>query len=60
MLLEASLQVFLIIILICRMEALLRRLVLVVEVTSVHDMHVLNTICTSLSEVVYQQISLLI
>ena len=57
MLLEASLQVFLIIILICRMEALLWRLVILGESVSVYNKHVLNIVFISLSEVADQQIS---
>ena len=57
---EASLQIFPFLLLLRHLEALLRRLVPVGEVVSIHYMHVVNTARPSLSEVSYQQTSLLI
>ena len=59
-LLDASLQVFTLILLIIHLEALLQILVLVGEGVRVHDTHVVNTIRPSLSEVTGQKISLIL
>ena len=54
------LQLFTLLLLILRLEALILQLVLVVEGIIVHDTHVVNTISPYLSEVVYQHIPLLL
>ena len=57
---DSILQVFLLLLLLCRLETLLQRLVLVREGVSVHDTNVVETIRPSLPDVLDQQISLLI
>ena len=59
-LLEASLQVLTLFLLLRHYEALLWRPVLVREGGSVHDMHVVNTVCPYLPEFVDQHISIII
>ena len=59
-LLEEGLQVLLIFLLLRRLEEILWRLVLVGEGVSVHDTDVINTVRPYISEVAYQQISLLL
>ena len=53
---EASLQVLTLFFFPHHQEALLWRLFTVGEGVSVHDTHVMNTVCTSLPEVVDKQI----
>ena len=48
-LMEARLQILLLIILLCHMKTLLRKKVIVVEGASVHDTHVVSTFCLSMS-----------
>ena len=48
---EASLQVYLLLLILRRLEKLLRRFVPVGEVVSVQDTHVMNTVCPYLAEV---------
>ena len=59
-LLESILQVITIFLLLCCQKALLRQLVLVIEVISVHNTHVVNNVCHSLPEVANKHISLLL
>ena len=56
---EERLQVIIILLLLCRLDILLQKLVPVGEGVSVHNMHVVNTISPSLPEVLDQQVSLL-
>ena len=59
MLLEASLQIHLLLPLFRLVKALFRILFLVCGGVSVHDTHVLNTVGPLLSEVPYKKVSLL-
>ena len=59
-LLEESLQVLPLLLLLRRLEEIIWRLVLVGEGVSVHDTDVINTVRPYISEVAYQQISLLL
>ena len=60
MLLQAILQVFLLLLLLRRMETLPRRLVSVREGFSVHCTHVVNNVRPSMPEVADQQVFLLL
>ena len=53
-LLEAGLYVFLLLLFFWCLGTLLRRLVLVREGVIIHNMHIMNDVCPSLLEVVYQ------
>ena len=57
---RSSLQVFVLLLRLRRLEELLQILVPVREDLSVHDIHVVNTVCYSFLEVVDQKVSLLI
>ena len=59
-LLETTLQVLIIFLPLCHLETLIWRLVTVGEGISVPDTHIMNTILTSMAEVAYQQVSLLL
>ena len=59
-LLEASFQLLALFLLLHRQDVLLQQLGMVVEGVVVHYMHEVNTIRTSLLEVTYQQVSLLL
>ena len=57
---ESRLQVHCLLLLLFCLETLLRRLVPVGEGFSVHDKHVVNTVCPYIPEVADQQVSLML